>query len=209
LLVHLKFIWILALLINLFAILWFIIGSTANFQREIDVVTTVIFVYCGIPSIIIIILSVILLIKGWPPASMWGIAGVTILTVCMLLLSLPLFKNVNTSGWLTEKITSDTLQITTDGQYEYQLELVNLFQNNSYARLYIKNVSTDGEKRIPLDLPVEEIRGLSVSKDNHWITLINTDVENMYILRTTEDFPLSGISYEINVGIGETVRVEK
>lgn len=44
----------------------------------------------------------------------------------------------STQGWLTEKITSDSLKITADNKYEYRVELINVFLINSHARLYVK-----------------------------------------------------------------------
>lgn len=54
----------LAILINLSGVLWFILGSTANFQRGIDLISTVILIYAGIPSILLIVMSAILLFEG-------------------------------------------------------------------------------------------------------------------------------------------------
>lgn len=203
-----RVIWALVILVNLSAVMWFILGTTANFQRGIDLVSTVVLVYFGIPSILLIILSIILLFKRWPPSSLWGIIAVSIIIISMLSLSPILFKNVNTSGWLTENITTDTLQKTTDGQYEYQLELINLFQKNSYARLYLKNIPTSEEMRIPLDIPVTKIRGLSEGKVNYWITLEATSKTDAYILYTTSKFPLPIEKYEVDVKIGKAIKVQ-
>ncbi|MFB7817162.1 hypothetical protein ACFC0X_23690 [Paenibacillus chitinolyticus] len=203
-----KVLWILAILINLSAIVWFILGSTANFQRGIDLVSTVILVYFGIPSILLIIVSLILLFKGWLPTSLWGIVAVSIIILFMLVLSPTLFKNVNTSGWLSESIVTDTLQITEDGQYEYQFELINLFQKNSHARLYIKSSSTGEEMRIPLDVPVNTINVLSERKMNYWISLEETAEKYKYILYTTSKFPLEE-KYEVDIKKGKAVKVKK
>ncbi|NEN87132.1 hypothetical protein [Paenibacillus elgii] len=203
-----RVIWALVILVNLSAVMWFILGTTANFQRGIDLVSTVVLVYFGIPSILLIILSIILLFKRWPSSSSWSIIGVFIIIICMLSLSSILFKNVNTSGWLTENITTDTLQTTADGQYEYQLELINLFQKNSYARLYLKNVSTGEEIRIPLEIPVTNIRGLSEGKVNYWIALEATSKRDVFILYTTSKFPLPNEKYEIDVKIGKAMKVQ-
>lgn len=203
-----RIIWILAILIDLSAVIWFIFGSTANFQREIDLVSTVIFVYFGIPSILLIIVSLILLIKGWIPTTVWGTVAVSIIILCMLSLSPTLFKNVNTSGWLSENIEVDTLQITEDGKYEYQIELINLFQKNSHARLYIKSSSTGEEMRIPLEIPVNNIRVLSKGKVNRWISLEVTSEADKYIVHTTSNFPLPYEQYKVDVKKKESVKLQ-
>lgn len=204
----LRFIWILAILINISSIIWFIFGTTANFQREADLVSTVIFVYFGIPSILLIILSIILLFKGWIPSSSWGIVIVSIIILSMLSISPTLFKNVTTSGWLSENVVTDTLQITADGQYEYQFELINLFQKNSNARLCIKRISTGEEIRFPLDMPINKIKVLSRGKVNYWIVMEETAEKDKYILYTTSEFPLSDEKYEIDVRKREAVKVQ-
>ncbi|MFC0394447.1 hypothetical protein [Paenibacillus mendelii] len=126
----------------------------------------------------------------------------------MLSLTPTLYKYVNTSGWLTENITTDSLQKTADGQYEYQVELINLFQRNSYARLYLKNVNTAEETRIPVDLAVNEIKGLSVGKVNYWVSIELNPVSDNYLMITTTDFPLPGEEYEIDVPNGTAVRMK-
>jgi hypothetical protein len=204
----LRGIWVLAILINLCALLWFVLGSTANFQRGIDIITTVILMYVGIPSCILIIISIILLIKKWPSTLNFSVIVVIFIILTMLSLSPTLIKYVNTSGWLTENIRTDTLQRTEDGKYEYQLELVNLYQKNSYARLYLNSISTDQELRIPLEMDVYEIVGISIGKVNYWIRLEQTNDPNIYTLRTTKDFPLQDKEYDIDVNKGIAVRIK-
>ncbi|MCQ6557321.1 hypothetical protein NNL21_01280 [Paenibacillus mendelii] len=100
------------------------------------------------------------------------------------------------------------MQKTADGQYEYQVELINLFQRNSYARLYLKNVNTAEETRIPVDLAVNEIKGLSVGKVNYWVSIELNPVSDNYLMITTTDFPLPGEEYEIDVPNGTAVRMK-
>ncbi|WP_235560953.1 hypothetical protein [Bacillus sp. FJAT-28004] len=203
-----RVIWILAILINLSAVMWFIFGTTASFQRGMDLISTIIFSYFGIPSIMLITLSIILLFKGWIPSSPWRIVAVSIMILCMLSLSPTLFKYVDTNGWLEEEVTTDTLQITSDNTYEYQLELINLFQKNSYARLYLKSTSTDEEIRIPLDIPLKEIVVLFVEKNNHWIMLEATSEADIYILHTSSKFPFPDEKFEVDVKKREAVKVQ-
>lgn len=207
----LKCIWIMAIFINLSAVLWFILGSTANFQRGIDLISTAVLIFYGVPSIILIYISVVFLFKGWPLSSWRNTLVISIIIVCLLALSPTLYKYVNTNGWLTESIRTDSLQITEDGKYEYQIELVNVFQRNSFARLYLKNISTGEEVRIPLDIPVTEIKAYLIRDVIHWVTLMPASETNLYILHTTKDFPLRDKKFEfiINVDKNEVEFSEK
>jgi len=62
-----KIIWIATVLVSLFALIWFVLGSTAGFQRGVDLITTVVFFYCGIPIILFIAFSVYHLYRKWRP----------------------------------------------------------------------------------------------------------------------------------------------
>lgn len=199
--------WFLAILINLSALIWFIVGTTANFNRGMDLISTVIFTYIGIPSILLIVTSVILLLKGWLPSSVKGIFAFSLIIICMLAFSPTLFKNVDRSGWLEEEVTTDSLQVTADNLYEYQIELINLFQKDSSARLYLKHTSTDEEIRIPLDVNLKEFAVLFVEKTNYWIVLETTSEEGMYILETTSSFPIPGLKYKVDVKKREAVKM--
>ncbi|NQX61108.1 hypothetical protein HQN88_19765 [Paenibacillus qinlingensis] len=202
-----KILWILAALVNLSGVIWLILGSTANFQRGIDLITTVIMIGLGIPSTLLIVISVILLVRRWSPQN-GGVLGVFALIVSMLLLTPPLYKSVNTSGWLTERVMADSIQMTTDGHYNYRIEVINIFQRNSYARLYLKNVSTSEENRIRLSLPVYEIHGIGVEKVNYWVKLEPITEADTYILHTTKNFPLSGERFKVDVINGRAVKIE-
>lgn len=203
-----RFIWVLAVLASLSSVIWFILGATANFKRDLDVVSSVILFYFGVPSILLIIISLILLLKRWTPTSTWGIVGISVIILCMLVLSPVLFKNVNKSGWLSESIVTDTLQVTANGQLEYQLELVNLFQKNSLARLYVRRKSNDEEIRIPLEISLDKIKGLTEEKMNYWITLEQTLDTEKYILYTTSKFPLPNRKFEVYIGKKEAVEIQ-
>ena len=103
--IPIKILWILATLVSLSGVIWFILGSTANFQRGIDLISTVILVYIVIPSIILIFLSVVLLIKKWDRPK-WGTLWVLLMIFFMFSLTPTMYKYVNTSGWLTESVQS-------------------------------------------------------------------------------------------------------
>lgn len=64
-----KIIWMVPILINIAALIWFILGSTGGFQRGQDLIETVILMVCGIPSIIIVLISLTYIWQGWAPFS--------------------------------------------------------------------------------------------------------------------------------------------
>ena len=202
-----RLIWMIAMLANLSGVLWFILGSTANFQRNIDLISTVVLVYLGVPSIMLIILSSILLFKKWRPVKWIEFIGVFMLMIAMLIMTPHLYKNVETSGWLTEKLETDSIQQTSDQRYMYCLELINLFQQNGSARLYVKNANTREELRIAVDLPLTKIQGISWSEVPHFIKLEPTNDANIYILHTTESFPIPNEKFEIHIQEKTAVKI--
>lgn len=206
----LKYAWILSIVISLFSVIWFVLGITANFQREIDLIDTVLLIFLGIPSVLLIIASLFLLYKDWPQSWVGSKILVCIGILIMLSLSVGLINSVNTSGWLTERVITDTLQTTEDGKYEYQMEWINLFQKNSYARLYIKSISTDEETRIRFDTPVNTVTVLTRGDVNYWISLTASPKEDVYILTTTDKLSLflPIETYEIDVKNEIAVKIE-
>lgn len=199
-------IWWIIVAINLGSIIWFVLGNTSNFQRDIDLEKTVILMVFGIPSLILLTWSLYML-KNGGVKSPYSILGVVFLLVIMIILSVPLYKNVNTSGWLTENIKVDTVQVTADNEYEYYTELVNTFQRNSSIRLYLKNLTSNEEVRIKLDLP--RVSGISwSSKENFFTTLQPTQHEGKYILRTQKLSPFPEATFEVDVKEAKAIRLE-
>nr|WP_217365263.1 MULTISPECIES: hypothetical protein [Brevibacillus] len=199
--------WVITILVNLSGVIWFVLGSTANFQRGIDLISTVILVYLGIPSILLIVVSSFLLLKKWSPARWWEVIGVFMIMTAMLVLTPHLYKNVETSGWLTEKLETDSIQQTSDQRYMYCLELINLFQQNGSARLYLKNANTREELRIAVDLPLTKIQGISWGEVPRFIKLEPTNDANIYILHTTESFPIPNEKFEIHIQEKTSVKI--
>ncbi|MEK3742785.1 MULTISPECIES: hypothetical protein [Brevibacillus] len=203
----LKVMWVITILVNLSGVIWFVLGSTANFQRGIDLISTVILVYLGIPSILLIVVSSFLLLKKWSPSRWWEVIGVFMIMTAMLVLTPHLYKNVETSGWLTEKLETDSIQQTSDQRYMYCLELINLFQQNGSARLYLKNANTREELRIAVDLPLTKIQGISWGEVPRFIKLEPTNDANIYILHTTESFPIPNEKFEIHIQEKTSVKI--
>ena len=178
-----------------------------NKQRGIDLISTVVLVYLGIPSILLIVVSSFLLLKKWSPSRWWEVIGVFMIMIAMLVMTPHLYKNVETSGWLTEKLETDSIQQTSDQRYMYCLELINLFQQNGSARLYLKNANTREELRIAVDLPLNKIQGISWGEVPRFIQLEPTNDANIYILHTTESFPIPNEKFEIHIQEKTSVKI--
>lgn len=186
---------------------WFLLGSTAYFQRGMDIVGTTYLWGGGVPLLLLCILFMVLVIKKWTPMDTSDYVGFYATATISVLLSAALAQSVATQGSV-EKFRSDTLKITTDGAYEYQIDLINLFQRNSRAQLYLKHVSTGEEQRIPLSIQTQEMITLSMGKVNHWARLEPTEDKMQYILHTTEELGIPEESFIINVEEGRVSRLE-
>jgi len=202
-----KVIWIATVLVSLFALIWFVLGSTAGFQRGVDLITTVVFVYLGIPLVLFVALSGYHLYRKWSPKRTGDSIVLVVLMLPVLFMSYHLYQNTYTSGWLTERVTADTMQLTADGKYEYNIELINVFQKNSYARVYLKNTTTAEEQRIRLASPVKNIRTYSTGREFYWITLESGSQTDKYILKTNKEYPLPEEIYEVDVNRGEAKKL--
>ncbi|MBV6714161.1 hypothetical protein ACFVVQ_22730 [Paenibacillus chitinolyticus] len=206
----LKIIWVVAIVINIVSVNWFLIGATANFQRSLDLIATVTLIFIWIPSIALTVLSIVLLKKGWMPSSSRSYVGFILGVIILLLLSVSLFRGVDTQGWLTERITSDSLKLTSDKKYEYRIDLINVFQKNSHARLYIKNVSTGEEMNIAVNIQTNKMvsMGIEHGRTNDWVLMERTDISGRYNLYTTKDLRVPSEKFEIDVETGTSRRLE-
>jgi len=198
--------WAIVIIFCLFALIWFMLGTTANFQRDIDLITTFLWVTVWTPTLLILVATLFILSKGRNP--IWIVH--VLWMVLIIILSVVLFRNVNTSGWLTENISRDSLKVTEDMKYEYRIELINIFQKNSHTRLYVKEVETEEEKTIPIDFPTNQIHVLYFEQDKqiNWVYLKPATAPDSYILRTTEELRIPELKYEINIAEGSSKKIE-
>ncbi|MFC4305963.1 hypothetical protein [Cohnella boryungensis] len=127
--------------------------------------------------------------------------------VVSISLSVALSQSVSTYGWANEKIESDTVKVTADNKYEYRIDLINLFQKNSHARLYLKDSDSGTETHIPVDIQTRKIVGLGVEKVNHWVMLETTDTASEYILYTTKELGIPEEKFKIDIIAGTSSRV--
>ncbi|MDQ0196433.1 hypothetical protein [Paenibacillus wynnii] len=190
------------------SVVWFLLGSTAYFQRGMDIIGTTYLLGAGIPVLLFAILFTILLTKRWSPTDGVDYVGICVALVISTLLAAALIQSVSTNGWSNENIESDSIQITADEKYEYRTDLINLFQRNSSARLYLKEVGLGEEVFIPVDIQTGKIVGLGVSEVNHWVMLEPTDEPSRYILYTTKELGIPIERFKIDTVAGTSERVE-
>jgi hypothetical protein len=186
---------------------WFLLGSTAYFQRGMDIIGTTIFWGAAVPVLLFVGLFAILLIKGWTPTSGGQYVAIFIGLLISILLSAALIQSVSTHGWANEKIESDSVKITADKKYEYRIDLINLFQKNSHARLYLKDLDSGKVMFIPVDIQTGKIVGLGVKKVNHWVMLEPTDIASQYILYTTKELGITEEKFKIDILTGTSSKV--
>jgi hypothetical protein len=164
-----------------------------------DIIGTTIFWGAAIPVLLFVGLFTIMLIKGWAPTSGGQYVAIIIGLIISILLSAVLIQSVNTHGWANAKIESDSIKITADNKYEYRIDLINLFQRNSHARLYLKDVGSGEEIYIPVDIQTSKIVGLGVKEVNHWVMLEPTVISSQYILYTTKELDIPEERFKIDI----------
>lgn len=206
--VLLRFLIVLVILFSVSSFVWFLLGATAYFQRGMDIIGTTYLWGAGIPVLLVVIVFTVLLINGWTPTSRLGYVGLCVGLGLTILASAALIQSVDTQGWANEKIESDSLKTTTDGKYEYRIDLINLFQRNSNAQLYLRDVDSGKEKYVPVNIMTSKIVGLSVGKVNHWVFLEPTDEPSRYILSTTKELGIPEEKFEIDISFGTASRLE-
>ena len=191
-----KCIWLISSIAVLLSLVWYLLCATACFQRRIDLITTVILMMVWMPALGFVIASFLGVKRGWIPRSAFLKVLLLVAVVALSVFFTSFFiRNSNVNGWLIEYVEEDYSQTTSDGKYEYRLELVNLFQRNSYARLYAKNLATGEEITIPLNIKTPNIIVIMKGKGSVypepetpsvWSVLTPTDTEFVYVLTTTE-----------------------
>jgi len=205
--IWLRLLQVAVILFSASSFVWFLLGSTAYFQRSMDIIGTTIFWGAAIPVLLFVGLFTILLIKGWTPTSGGQYTSVFIGLLVSVLLSAALIQSVSAHGWANEKIESDKVKVTVDNKYEYRIELINLFQRNSHARLYLKDLGSGKETYIPVGIQTSKIVGLGVKKVNHWVMLEPTDNVSEYILYTTKELGIPEEKFKIDILAGTASRV--
>jgi hypothetical protein len=205
-----KCIWIFATIVNTISLVWFLLGSTANFQRSLDLVGLVTLVLMWVPSLVLVLVSIKLLLNGWVPSSSISYFLFWFMIFNLLSFALPLLDGVDTRGWLYESVETDPIKLTSDGKYEYRIELINMWQKNSHERLFVRNVLTGEEKFIPVEINTDELKGISQGSHQNWAWAIMAPTDDLdhYELSTTENLRMTQKKFLIDVIAGTSRRIE-
>jgi len=112
------------------------------------------------------------------------------------------------NGWLNERTFRSGSNITADGRYRYELVLVNLWQRNSRARLYVFDLETEENIVIPVPFSTNEIIVFfHRSRRQPLIIMQATDNPRQFIARTTESLIL-GFSETFTIDLDSRTAVK-
>jgi len=143
-------------------------------------------------------------------AAKMGLIVLTVLITFITIFTAPL--PIDKEGWLTERVwTQAFVQTTQDGKFDYSLEIVNAFQKKSNARLFIRDVASGEETRIPLRMKDEKIsiRGGGAGEEFAWSHLISVEApQSIYVLTTTEYLKKEIEIFEIDMETKTSRRLE-
>ncbi|WIM41059.1 hypothetical protein PO903_09395 [Paenibacillus sp. PK4536] len=185
----LKRIVIIAILGNIASYIWLVLTATANFQRGLDLIGTVVVVMYGTISIMTLLFTIIFLVSNTLSKGLVSNTVFISCTVVLLALSVSQFKAIEPAGWLTERIETHELVTTSDQQYQYRLELVNTFQSNEKVRLYLKHIHTGKESKIDLAIDLGAAYSIQ-SSDEGWVNMESTDQPHRYIMTINDVFSI-------------------
>ncbi|WP_342551862.1 hypothetical protein [Paenibacillus sp. FSL R7-0652] len=199
-----KWIWSAAVLVNLAVFIWFLVETTSNFQRSLDLVGMPIMLLCGIPSLMIHMISIVVLIRKWNSQlsisnMIYGVVFIFILMFCT-----PAFINALEHTVKPERVESDPVSRTSDEKYEYNLEIINMSQRNNQVNLIVKEVSNQADQlTISLALDAKEIAAITTGpgSDWQWTVLEPTEKPGIYKLITTERLGMHKV-YRIDIAEG-------
>ncbi|WP_017814809.1 hypothetical protein [Paenibacillus shenyangensis] len=203
------------LAVGILTLLWMVLGATGAFQGAVDLVETIMLIVVGIPLIGLIIIGGYNLFYTRVFTDWLRTLVPVIISAIILLLSFVGISNTSTVGWLTDHVSADETRITTDGKYEYRLEIVNGTQRNSSERVYLKNRATGEEQtiKVPIGMGSAYSVAYTEGEETGWITMKPTDQSNQYIVSTTEKImparedPLKPIHFLMNIEAGTAVEI--
>jgi len=192
---------IAAIATSVFSMIWWYYGATNGFNRGLDLIAWVTMMYSIIPLAVVTFFSLLYAIytvkdykKCKKTASM-----VVVVVFALIMIPYSIFINTHPSlrqGPVRDFVRSDTIRPTDDGLFEYRLDLINLFQGNARARLFVRDLTTGEEVYIPLMLPLWEVGGILIPGGNAnflWARMRQGEQEGQYILRIPAGKPLRRI----------------
>lgn len=195
-----KIIWVVAIIINFSGVIWFFLGTTANFQRNINLEGRLGFVFLVMPSLLLTLTSIIFIVKNFQISKVTMYLISLPIIFMLILLTTPIIKSVDTRGWITEIVNSVPYKLTSDGRYEYRIELVNSYQRNRIQRLILKDLNTDEEISIRLNIFSDAPPWLHTGVgDWAYGTLSTTQISHQYELITNTNLGVPPIKMIIDV----------
>ena len=191
-------------IISILAVARWIFNTTSGFNREFDLMNTIILVVFLVPLGLAIIFAVIQLIRiGVTPESVLSKATVIVLCAIMAPLSLAItFVPFLSPGPIRDYIYADSIRPTDDGLFEYRLELINAFQRNASARLFVRDLNSEEEMYIPIDILDGSLGGFSIPHGQSflWGRLEPSEVSGQYIFKMpaerVQDGYIDGVRFE-------------
>lgn len=205
-----KWIWGAAVLVNLAIFIWFLVGATSNFQRSLDLVGMPIMLLCGIPSLMINMISIVVLIRKWNSSLSISTMIYGVIFILILMFCTPAFINALEHTVKPEQVESDPFSRTSDQKYAYNLEIINMSQRNNQVNLIVKEVSNQAVKKtIPLDLDAKEIVTITTGpgSDWKWTVLEPTEKPEIYKLTITEKLGIHKV-FRINIVEGLSLEMK-
>jgi len=125
------------------------------------------------PLMVSVLISIIYLFWLYKSTAIYKhiiILLINAIIIFLILLSIPLLLEY--SNHPRYNITSDSVRRTDDGLFYYRLEVVNPFQRNTHARLYLNCTISNESFYIYFDLLDFELRGFSTRNNNFvWVVL--------------------------------------
>jgi len=114
-------------------------------------------------------------------------------------------RTIERVGWLEPYVQSDTLKITKDGRYIYQVEVVNLTQRNRSARLFVEKREGGWEQRVPLEMSAQEMRDMVYSGAD-WGRLVSGEGDYTFVLSPTGEVSQADWQFDVDLKNGQAHR---
>ena len=182
----------IAVILAALTLLWWILGATAGLNRGFDLTRTFIFIIAFLPLASTVVLSIIYIFGGHNLPRLSHPSTSIVLVALMLVFSLILLgsRTASTYGWIRDRVSLGSEQITEDGLLRYRLDLINTRQRNSRAELIIHCIATGNVSNININFTPDEINQLtgegSDPRLQKRITLQGTEYQHLYIVETIQ-----------------------
>jgi len=203
-----KIIWIATVVFAVIGVLWFTYLYFSN-PLAIGPAVMVFQPMCFV-VLVFIVYSIVLIIKGKVPTKIPAQIAL-IIALIMFSFIFPrtlIFDSVNKNEW--QKIEEERSHweknkgISTDGKYEFVL-----YTDSSYPHILIYDISSGHDFSVNLKLNTEGLKPTETLPSHLLAELVPTDKEHIYILTTTRVLKDEIETFEIDVIICESKRIEQ